>query len=90
MTADLNLAPIGNCAVTALIDAHGRMVWGCLPRVDSDPVFSNLLSGVEAGDPEARGVWAVEAARPGRVSSCSSSTSNPAAARSAPTTAGSA
>ena len=68
MTADLNLAPIGNCAVTALIDAHGRMVWGCLPRVDSDPVFSNLLSGVDAGDPEARGVWSIEAARPARVS----------------------
>jgi GH15 family glucan-1,4-alpha-glucosidase len=68
MTADLNLAPIGNCAVTALIDANGRMVWGCLPRVDSDPVFSNLLSGVDAGDPEAKGVWAVVAARPARVS----------------------
>lgn len=68
MTTDLNLAPIGNCAVSGLIDAQGRMVWACLPRVDSDPVFSNLLSGVEAGDPEARGVWAVEAARPARIS----------------------
>lgn len=64
---DLNLAPIGNCAVTALIDASGRMVWACMPRIDSDPIFSNLLSGVEAHEAEAQGVWSIEAARPATI-----------------------
>ena len=63
MIADLNLAPIGNCAVSGLIDTQGRMVWACLPRVDSDPVFSNLLSGVDADAAEATGVWSIEPAR---------------------------
>ncbi len=39
----LELALIGNCAVGALIDAVGRVVWGCLPRFDGDPVFCSLL-----------------------------------------------
>ncbi len=39
----LDLALIGNCAVGALIDAVGRVVWGCLPRFDGDPVFCSLL-----------------------------------------------
>jgi GH15 family glucan-1,4-alpha-glucosidase len=60
MTRDLDLAPIGNCAVSALIDREGRMVWCCAPRVDSDPVFSNLLGSGEPGDAEARGLWAVD------------------------------
>jgi GH15 family glucan-1,4-alpha-glucosidase len=55
----LNLAPIGNCAVSALIDRQGRFVWACAPRVDSDPVFSALLDqGANWPD---RGVWAIEA-----------------------------
>ena len=64
MSINLNLAPIGNCAVSALIDAEGRMVWSCLPRVDSDPFFSSLLNGIEPGSDAAAGVWSVEAARP--------------------------
>ena len=39
----LDLWPIGNCQASALIDRAGRMVWGCVPRVDGDPVFSALL-----------------------------------------------
>jgi len=53
---NLDLAPIGNCAISALIDRHGRYVWACAPRVDGDPVFSALMNG-EA--PE-HGFWAVE------------------------------
>ncbi|WP_342364265.1 glycoside hydrolase family 15 protein [Terrarubrum flagellatum] len=60
MTHDLDLAPIGNCSVSALLDRQGRFVWACAPRVDSDPLFSNLLSGVAATDPNARGVWAID------------------------------
>ena len=40
---DLNLAAIGNCVVAAMIDRRGRIVWWCLPRLDGDPVFCNLL-----------------------------------------------
>ena len=66
MSIDLNLAPIGNCAVSALVDADGRMVWACLPRVDADPFFSSLLNGIDPATDEAAGVWAIEAARPAR------------------------
>ena len=34
MTPDMNLWPIGNCQVSALVDGTGRFVWGCVPRVD--------------------------------------------------------
>ncbi len=52
----LHLGVIGNCTVSALIDAHARLVWGCLPRFDGDPVFCALLGGdqADAGD------WAIE------------------------------
>jgi GH15 family glucan-1,4-alpha-glucosidase len=40
----LDLAVIGNCRVSALIDKQGAIVWCCLPQPDGDPVFCNLLS----------------------------------------------
>jgi GH15 family glucan-1,4-alpha-glucosidase len=40
----LDLAVIGNAQVSALIDARGTIVWSCLPRPDSDPVFARLLA----------------------------------------------
>jgi len=45
VTASLDLGVIGNCQVGALIDAWGRNVWTCLPRLDGDPVFCGLLTG---------------------------------------------
>jgi GH15 family glucan-1,4-alpha-glucosidase len=57
MPQTLDLFPIGNCAVSALIDRQGRFVWGCAPRVDSDPVFSALLSDIEPETADARGLW---------------------------------
>ena len=45
MSGDLDLWPIGNCQVSALIDRAGRIVWGCVPRVDGDPLFSSLVGG---------------------------------------------
>ncbi|RMD61030.1 MAG: glycoside hydrolase family 15 protein [Alphaproteobacteria bacterium] len=54
--SNLDLAVIGNCNVSALIDARARMVWACLPRFDGDPVFCSLLNPV-AGD---TGYFAVE------------------------------
>jgi len=58
----LDLAPIGNCAISALIDREGRFVWCCAPRVDSDPFFSQLLSGSDPAAEDARGLWSVELA----------------------------
>ena len=43
--ADLELWPIGNCQVSALVDSGGRFVWACVPRVDGDPLFSALVGG---------------------------------------------
>ena len=40
----LDLAVIGNCSCSALIDRQGRIVWSCLPRFDGDPVFCALLN----------------------------------------------
>ncbi|HEV2364253.1 MAG TPA: glycoside hydrolase family 15 protein [Caulobacteraceae bacterium] len=59
MTHTLDLAPIGNCAISALVDRQARFVWCCAPRVDSDPFFSSLLAGREADDPDAQGLWAI-------------------------------
>ncbi|MBU1538149.1 MAG: glycoside hydrolase family 15 protein [Alphaproteobacteria bacterium] len=56
MTPNLDLAPIGNCSISALIDRSGRYVWACAPRVDGDPVFSALMDGT---DPE-HGYWDIE------------------------------
>ena len=54
--ADLALWPIGNCQVSALVDAQAGFVWGCAPRVDGDPLFCSLLS--PAGEsPMPRGEW---------------------------------
>ena len=43
--SSLELAVIGNCSYSALIDSRARIVWCCLPRFDSDPRFCALLQG---------------------------------------------
>ncbi len=55
---NLDLAPVGNCAVSSLIDRRGRHVWCCAPRVDGDPVFSALMDGHEPD----HGFWSIELA----------------------------
>ncbi|OBX18266.1 glucoamylase [Erythrobacter sp. QSSC1-22B] len=55
-TPNLELWPIGNCQVSALIDSEGTFAWGCVPRVDGDPVFCSLLNG----DARDQGVWRFE------------------------------
>jgi GH15 family glucan-1,4-alpha-glucosidase len=60
MTPSLDLWPIGNCQVSALIDRAGCFVWGCVPRVDGDPVFSLLVDTDTAEHAAARGLWSVE------------------------------
>lgn len=55
-TLDLGLT--GNCQVASLIDRHGTHVWTCLPRLDGDPAFCQLLAG--SADGGAAGRWAIE------------------------------
>jgi GH15 family glucan-1,4-alpha-glucosidase len=54
--SSLDLWPIGNCQVSALIDRQGDFVWACVPRVDGDPIFSSLLGGEDAE----QGLWAID------------------------------
>lgn len=54
--SDLDLWPIGNCQVSALLDSDAEMVWACVPRVDGDPLFSALLGGEKSE----RGLWAID------------------------------
>ena len=51
----LDLWPIGNCQVSALVDNAAGLVWGCQPRVDGDPLFCSLLEPKD----EVRGEWRV-------------------------------
>jgi GH15 family glucan-1,4-alpha-glucosidase len=44
-----SLGLIGNCQVSALIHRDGSLVWCCLPRFDSPPVFGALLDERSGG-----------------------------------------
>ena len=48
LPSSLELGLIGNCRIAALVDQHARIVWGCVPAFDGDPVFCGLLSPREA------------------------------------------
>src|SRR5262245_51418801 len=43
----LDLSVLGNGRTAALVEPGSRLVWWCVPRFDSDPVFCRLLSGEE-------------------------------------------
>ena len=43
------LGLIGNCQISALISNRGEILWSCMPRFDSGPVFSKLLDEPEGG-----------------------------------------
>ena len=55
--SNLDLAVIGNCSYSALIDSSARIVWCCLPRFDSEPQFSSLLNN---SNEDAQGVFAFD------------------------------
>ncbi len=60
--SSLNLAAIGNCSISALIDRSSDVVWSCFPRIDGDPVFCDLMDGQkEAGTARERrnGVFSI-------------------------------
>jgi GH15 family glucan-1,4-alpha-glucosidase len=44
-----DLGVIGNCQFSALVHHSGEVVWSCLPRFDSEPVFSTLLDADDGG-----------------------------------------
>jgi GH15 family glucan-1,4-alpha-glucosidase len=54
----LDLAVIGNCEIAMLVDENANIVWGCLPRLDADPVFHALLDSDD--DETAQGLFAVD------------------------------
>jgi hypothetical protein len=56
MTQNLDLAPIGNCTISSLVDRCATHVWCCAPRVDGDPIFCTLLDD----GPASRGCWAID------------------------------
>ncbi len=60
MKPNLDLWPIGNCQVSALIDRTGRFVWACAPKVDGDPLFASLLDGRDPRSDDAVGLWAID------------------------------
>lgn len=60
MSRDLNLWPIGNCQVSALVDDNAGMVWACQPRVDGDPIFCALLEPRRDDARTQAGEWRVE------------------------------
>jgi GH15 family glucan-1,4-alpha-glucosidase len=60
MTATLDLWPVGNCQVSALVDRAGRFVWGCTPRVDGDPAFCSLLDDAPPAGENAFGFWEID------------------------------
>ncbi|HTP49235.1 MAG TPA: glycoside hydrolase family 15 protein [Anaeromyxobacteraceae bacterium] len=44
-----DLGLIGNCQFAALVGRDGSVVWCCLPRLDSEPVFGALLDEAHGG-----------------------------------------
>lgn len=61
-SASLDLGVIGNCSIAALIDRRARIVWGCFPRFDRDPVFCSLIDNEADDGDEApkKGFFAIE------------------------------
>ena len=45
--ATMDMALIGNCSISALVDRSGSIVWCCMPRFDGTPVFDALLHSAE-------------------------------------------
>jgi GH15 family glucan-1,4-alpha-glucosidase len=44
-----DLGLVGNCQFSVLVERTGNIVWCCLPRFDSEPVFSTLLDESDGG-----------------------------------------
>jgi GH15 family glucan-1,4-alpha-glucosidase len=44
-----DLGLVGNCQFSALVERTGDIAWCCLPRFDSEPIFSTLLDHANGG-----------------------------------------
>jgi GH15 family glucan-1,4-alpha-glucosidase len=44
-----HLGVVGNCQFSAIVERTGAVVWCCLPRFDSEPVFSTMLDTDQGG-----------------------------------------
>src|SRR4051794_31631218 len=55
--SQLDYGLIGNCQISALVDRSGKVVWCCMPRLDSSSIFASML------DPERGGYWSIEPAQ---------------------------
>lgn len=55
----LDLAVIGNCSFSALIDKQAQVVWSCMPHFDGDSVFCSLVNGDQEENhaKESYGFW---------------------------------
>jgi GH15 family glucan-1,4-alpha-glucosidase len=49
MTTLADLGLIGNCQLAALVRRDGAIVWACMPRFDSEPLFGSLLDEENGG-----------------------------------------
>jgi len=58
MSANLELALVGNGSFSALIDSRANIAWSCLPRFDSKPVFHALLA--QDDESQKSGIYVVE------------------------------
>jgi GH15 family glucan-1,4-alpha-glucosidase len=52
--SQLDFGLIGNCQISALIDRAAKVIWCCMPRLDSPSVFGALLDRDQGGD------WSIE------------------------------
>lgn len=43
------LGLVGNCQISALVRRDGAIVWSCMPRFDSPPIFGKLLDERDGG-----------------------------------------
>ena len=65
-----NLTPLQTLSILsdqrtlAVVDPNGRIVWSCVPRVDSSAIFSELIGGPDAGSFEIAPADADPAATP--------------------------
>lgn len=57
--SSLDLGLIGNCSYAALINRQAEVVWACMPRFDSDPIFCALLRGDNDKD-ASFGMWGID------------------------------
>jgi len=57
--SSLDVAVIGNCALSAIIDRRADIVWSCFPHFAGEPVLYSLLDGERTAEHASDGVFAI-------------------------------